>query len=62
MRYAKHWSLAAYSLYILVTLLQVPDGLMVAYESQSEEEELDEIYGTLRCLQHVYIGATVACA
>ncbi len=34
---------AAYSLYTLVTLLQVPGGLMAAYESQSEEEEMDEI-------------------
>jgi hypothetical protein len=33
---------AASSLYILATLLQVPDVLMVAYESQSEEEEMDE--------------------
>ena len=38
---------AAYSLYIMATLLQVPDGVMAAYESQSEEEEMDEICGTL---------------
>jgi hypothetical protein len=31
---------AAYSLYIMATLLQVPDGLMAVYESQSEEEEM----------------------
>ncbi len=51
---------AAYSLYILATLLQVPDGLMAVYESQSEEEEMDEICGALRCLLPVYIGNTVA--
>jgi hypothetical protein len=50
----------AYSLYIMVTLLQVPDGVMAAYESQSEEEEMDEICGTLRCLQSVNIGDSVA--
>jgi hypothetical protein len=38
---------AADSLYILATLLQVPDGLMAAYESRWEEEEMDEIFGTL---------------
>jgi hypothetical protein len=47
-------------LYILATLLQVPDGVMAAYESQSEEEEMDEICGTLCFLQLVYIGDTVA--
>jgi hypothetical protein len=31
---------------------------MAAYESQSEEEEMDEICGTLRCLQP-YIIATL---
>jgi hypothetical protein len=41
-------------------LLQVPDGVMAAYESQSEEEEMDEICGALRCLQSVYIGDTLA--
>jgi hypothetical protein len=40
---------AADSLYILATLLQVPNGLMAAYESQSEEEEMEEICGTLCC-------------
>jgi hypothetical protein len=42
MRYSLHWysDLAA-------TLLQVPDGVMAAYESQSEEEEMDEICGAL---------------
>jgi hypothetical protein len=46
-RYAAHWSNLgnACSLYILATLLQVPDGVMAAYESQSEEEETDEICG-----------------
>ncbi len=56
MRYAGPY--AAYSLYIMATLLQVPDGLMAAYESQSEEEKMDEICGTLRCLQP-YIIATL---
>ncbi len=55
MRYAEPCS--AYSLYIMVTLLQVPDGVMAAYESQSEEEEMDEICGTLvqsrHCLQAI---------
>jgi hypothetical protein len=51
---------AAYSLYIIATLLQVPDGLMAAYESQSEEEEMDEICGTLCFLQPVYNSDTVA--
>jgi hypothetical protein len=45
MRYAGHY--AAFSLYILATLLQVPDGVMAAYESQSEDEEMDEKCGTL---------------
>jgi hypothetical protein len=59
MRYGGHWSNSgnAYSLYIIATLLQVPDGLMAAYESQSEEEEMDEICGTLvqsrHCLQAI---------
>jgi hypothetical protein len=44
----------------MATLLQVPDGLMAAYESQSEEEEMDEICRTLRCLQPVYNGDIVA--
>jgi hypothetical protein len=44
MRYVEPY--AASSLYILATLLQVPDGVMAAYESQSEEE-IDEICGTL---------------
>jgi hypothetical protein len=26
-----------------LTLLQVPDGVMAAYESQLEEEEMDEM-------------------
>jgi hypothetical protein len=30
-----------YSLYVLATLLQVPDGVMAAHESQSKEEEMD---------------------
>ncbi len=51
---------AASSLYIIATLLQVPDGVTAAYESQSEEEEMDEICGTLRCLQPVYNGDTFA--
>jgi hypothetical protein len=34
-------------MYILTSLLQVPDGLMAAYESQSEEEEMDEMCETL---------------
>ncbi len=55
MRYAG--PCAAYSLYIMATLLQVPDGVMAAYESQSEEEEMDEICGTLvqsrHCLQAI---------
>jgi hypothetical protein len=55
MRYAG--PCASYSLYILAILLQVPDGLMAAYESQSEEEEMDEICGTLvqsrHCLQAI---------
>ncbi len=38
---------AAYSLYIMVSLLQVPDDVMAAFESQSEEEDMDEIWGTL---------------
>jgi hypothetical protein len=61
MKYAGPWSspTAAYSLYIIATLLQVPDGLMAAYESQSEEEELDEIYIALRCAQPEYIGDTI---
>ncbi len=46
-----------YSLCIIRTLLQVPDGVMAAYESQSEEEEMDEICGTLvqsrHCLQAI---------
>jgi hypothetical protein len=42
----------------MVTLLQVPDGVTAAYESQSEEEEMDEICGTLRCLQP-YIMVTL---
>jgi hypothetical protein len=42
------------------TLLQVPDGVMMAYESQSKEEVMDEICGALRCLQPVYIGNTLA--
>ncbi len=46
--------------YIVATLLQVPDGLMAAYESQSKEEEMDEMCGTLRCFQPVYNGDTVA--
>ncbi len=37
--------------------MQVPDGVMAAYESQSEEEEMDEICGTLvqsrHCLQAI---------
>ncbi len=61
MRYVDHWFNPgnAYSLYIIATLLQVPDGLMGAYESQSEEEELDEICIALRCAQPVYIGDTI---
>ncbi len=64
MRYVGHWFNPgnAYSLYLIATLLQVADGLMVAYESQSEEEEMDDICGALPCLQHVYIGETVAVA
>jgi hypothetical protein len=38
---------AAYRLYILAILLQVPDGVMAAYKSQSEEEDMDEICGAL---------------
>ncbi len=58
MRYAGPY--ASYSLYIIATLLKVPDGVMAAYESQSEEEEKDEICRTLRCLQSVpYILATL---
>ncbi len=59
MRFAGLWSspATACNLYILATLLQVPDGLMAAYESQSEEEEMDEICGTLvqsrHCLQAI---------
>ncbi len=59
MRYAGPWSspATACSLYIIAALLQVPDGLMAAYESQSEEEEMDEICGTLvqsrHCLQAI---------
>jgi hypothetical protein len=52
---------AAYSLYIMVTLLQVPDGLMAAYESQSEEEEMNEICGTQRCLKPVYNSDCCRC-
>jgi hypothetical protein len=43
-----------------VALLKVPDAVMAAYESQSEEEEMVEICGTLRCLRPVYNGDTVA--
>jgi hypothetical protein len=43
----------------MVTMMQVPDGLMAAYESQSEEEEMDEICIALRCAQPVYIGDTI---
>jgi hypothetical protein len=58
MRYSGHWYSNLYL--IAATLLQVPDGVMVAYESQSEEEEMDDICGALRCLQPVYIGNTLA--
>jgi hypothetical protein len=42
MRYAGHWSNSgnAYSHYIIATLLQLPDGVMAAYESQSEQEKI----------------------
>ncbi len=53
-------SLAAYSLCIKATLLQVPDSVMTACEILSEEEEMDKICGALRCVQTVYIGDTVA--
>ncbi len=43
----------------MATLLQVPDSLIAAYESQSEEEEMDKICGALRCFQPVYNGDTV---
>jgi hypothetical protein len=40
-----------------MTLLKVPDGVMTA----SEEEEMDEICGALRCLQPVNTVHTVYC-
>jgi hypothetical protein len=43
----------------MATLLQVPDGLMVAYKSQSEEEKMDETCGTL-VQKPVSNGDTVA--
>ncbi len=45
-----------------VALLKVPDGVMAAYKSQLDEEEMAKIYGALRCLQPVYNGDTVASA
>ncbi len=45
--------------YIIATLLQVPDGLMAAYESQSEEEEMDEICRTLCATYSLCILATL---
>ncbi len=53
-------SLAACSLCIMATLLQVPDSVMTACEILFEEEEMDKICGALPCLQTVYIGDTVA--
>ncbi len=50
---------SAYSLCIMATLLQVPDGVMAAYESQSEEEEMDEICGTLCATYSLCILATL---
>jgi hypothetical protein len=57
MRYSLH----LYSnLYILATtLLQVPDGVMVACEILSEEEDMEKICGAQRCFQPVYIMATL---
>ncbi len=56
MRHVGHWYR---SLYLMATLLQVPDGLMVAYKSQSEEEKMDETCGTL-VQKPVSNGDTVA--